>query len=122
MIDTAVMRVRCICRKAAKCQPNFRKAVRPDPTKSCGPYRPLLRAELSSAALHRREEGASHARGASQEEDFFKRELLHHSKTGLPPLFCKSPLSMPQSHWPSCHLSYCLDGFDMQMPLKPGRA
>ena len=79
---SAVMRVRCICRKAAKCQPNFRKAVHPDPTKSCGPYKPLSRTELSGA-LRKRDEGAGVAEG-SQEEDLVKRELLQHSDTGLP--------------------------------------
>ena len=71
-----------VCRKAANCQPNFRKAVHPDPTKSCGPYKPLSRAELSSAPLRKRDEGAALPRGL-QEEDHLKRELLHHSQTGM---------------------------------------
>ncbi|CAL5223730.1 g6289 [Coccomyxa viridis] len=58
--------------KAANCQPNFRKAVHPDPTKSCGPYKPLSRAELSSAPLRKRDEGAALPRGL-QEEDHLKR-------------------------------------------------
>ena len=58
--------------------------MRPDPTKSCGPYKPLSRAELSSAPLRKREEGAGLLRGL-QEEDHLKRELLHHSQTGMLP-------------------------------------
>jgi hypothetical protein len=38
------------CRKGKDCQPNFRKNVHPDPTKSCGPYRPITQ-DVRRAAL-----------------------------------------------------------------------
>ena len=31
-----------VLRKANNCQPNFRKSVAPDPTQSCGPYKPVM--------------------------------------------------------------------------------
>jgi hypothetical protein len=30
------------CRQAANCQPNFRRGVTPNPSQSCGPYKPIL--------------------------------------------------------------------------------
>ena len=69
-------------RKAANCQPNFRKAVKPDPLKSCGPYKPLSKAELFEGSAEMAGEGAG-LQGGQSEEDKLGRELLHRIPTGV---------------------------------------
>ena len=69
-------------RKAANCQPNFRKAVKPDPSKSCGPYKPLSKAEISKGSAELAGEGAG-LQGGNYEEDNLGRELLHQNPTGV---------------------------------------
>ena len=69
-------------RKAANCQPNFRKAVKPDPSKSCGPYKPLSKAELFKGSAEMAGDGAG-LQGRQSEEDKLGRELLHQNPTGV---------------------------------------
>jgi N4-(beta-N-acetylglucosaminyl)-L-asparaginase len=47
-LTTEASAARCAAWRAARCQPNYRVDVSPDPSSSCGPYTPLAQASLDS--------------------------------------------------------------------------
>ena len=95
----------CLCRKAANCQPNFRKAVKPDPTNNCGPYKPLSNEELSDASRGKRE-GDSGLLEQSPGEEYAGRELLQQSQIGTRhwPKACLTASSYPALKHPALYL------------------
>ncbi len=75
-----------VCRVEGRCQPNFRQGVAPDPTQSCGPYRPL---PVNKSSAPRRDADKASWEGSRQHGQRAVQQVVqrHHRQ--------------PEQQWPS---------------------
>ncbi len=84
-----------MCRKGKNCQPNFRKNVHPDPSKSCGPYKPLTQDVLAAGTASR--EASKNNESLLMKVSRDSRELAEQVKTGKQHMASTGTFRHPQS-------------------------